>query len=547
VQSTGQIARFDSFAEFCTTAPPEGLGTTVEKVRKMCRHDPEAERLIAQQVGKNDKNDNNDENDTRRISQRVYENLPQTLRDVALEVDEGYERDSFLTGALPVVAGALPNVRFKYGGHWQSLNLYTAVIAPAGSGKGKMRHARKMADGLHQRLREESRQARKEWEQRKEDENAGDPGPKPPSLRFYTEADNSAANLKQSLSDAPHGVIFETEFKTLSTVLNQDWGQFRDVLLKGFQNEPVEVGRVSEDPVYVPHPAPSIAVSGTPGTFGEVVGDTEDGLFSRFAFYQFQARPEWKSQFGGIGETPLDKAVNRASDILDGAYGQLRHRDEPLYIKFTDEAKTKLNEACAFVMRHWKNDGVRPELFSSLKRAAVRALRIGAAMHLLRMQESGRALGAPRSVEVSTADVLLGMDVAFTYLAHSLSIAAQFKARDEKESLTQKQRGYLDALPNGTFTTSEAKSIASETGVNERTAQRWLKGRFSDAGVIQKMDYGEWKKVSGFGDSENASGVIPVIHVIPVILDTVGGLNVPEMDSQPNGTPSPDRKENAPF
>lgn len=473
----------------------------------------------------NDKNDRNDENDTGRISAKVYQGLPKTLSHVAREIEDGVERDVFLTGALPVVAGALPNVRFKYGGHWQSFNLYAAVIAPAGAGKGKMRHARKLAEPLNQRLHKETKERRSQWRDKKESEDQ-EAGPRPPYKRYYLPADSSAASLKDGLAGSPSSVIFETEFKTLSNVLSQEWGQFRDVLLKGFQNEPVEVDRQSQEPKVIEHPAPSMAVSGTPGTFSEVIGDTEDGLFSRFAFYRFEGEPEWKSQFGGVRETSLDQAVDRAAETLEKMYRRLEARaDNPLYVTFTEEAKRVVDDAASFVMEHWKSEGVRPELYSSLKRAALRAVRIGAIMRLLQHCEQGNSLAHPKSIEVGRESIEIGLRLSFTYLTHALRIASQFGSKNDRSSLNRKQRRYLDALPKGEFKTSEAKSIAEEVGVSKRTAQRWLNRWDEDTRLIEKVKQGVWQRVQDTSTTENVPSVIPVISVIPVFFDTESAEN----------------------
>jgi hypothetical protein len=472
----------------------------------------------------NDKNDTNDTNDTGRISGRVYDLLPNPLRDVARRLDEDHERDVFLTGALPTVAGALPNAQFKYGGHWQSLNLYTGVVAPAGAGKGKMRYGRKIGRPLNEHLHEKSRKARQKWKERKESEEQ-EAGPEPVYKRLFFSADTSAAELKSLLSDSPHGVIFDTEFKTLSTVLEQEWGQFRDVLLKSFQNEPVEVDRKQEEPTLVEHPAPSVAVSGTPGTFSEVISDTEDGLFSRFALYRFDEQPEWKSQFGSVEPSALDHAVEDAAEALKGMYQQQQGRTEPLYITFTDRVQRAVNQACSFVMRDWRSGDVRPELYSSLKRAAVRALRIASITRLLRHYDQGKNLSGSRRIEVGIEDGELGLRLAFTYLIHSLRIAAQFGSENDRGELDRRQREFLTALPNEEFETSKAKEIAEEGRVSPRTAQRWIKRWWKETDLVEKVETGVWKKTPDNPATENVPGVIPVISVIPVIFDAdMGGV-----------------------
>jgi hypothetical protein len=84
----------------------------------------------------------------------------------------------------------------------------------------------------------------------------------------------------------------------LSQALESSWGTFTDVLLKGFQNETIKMSRSSKGTVTISHPAPSIALAGTPTTFDGVISGTCDGLFSRFLFYRFDREFEWSTQFG---------------------------------------------------------------------------------------------------------------------------------------------------------------------------------------------------------------------------------------------------------
>jgi hypothetical protein len=48
VRVTGEVARFNSFAEFVTTPPPAGLGTDIETLERLCRDDAEAITLLRQ-------------------------------------------------------------------------------------------------------------------------------------------------------------------------------------------------------------------------------------------------------------------------------------------------------------------------------------------------------------------------------------------------------------------------------------------------------------------------------------------------------------------
>jgi hypothetical protein len=376
-----------------------------------------------------------------------------------------------------------------------------------------MSSARHVGDPLNRRLHEKSEQRLRDWHA--EHDGEGDPGPRPQWERLYIPADSSASHMKRTLSASPSGVIFETEFKTLASVLRQDWGAFRDVLLKAFQNEPVEVGREKDErPTLIEHPALSAAVSGTPLTFAEVIEDTEDGLFSRFGFYRFDVRPAWQNQLGELDGSALDTAKEAAAGVVQSMWTEQDYRDEPLYLTFTDEATRKLNAVCSFLTSHWQSEGVRPEMHSALRRAALRALRIAGILRLVKHHENGHSLTAPRTVEVGLEYVRTGLQIALTWLLHSLRIAETFGTRDERKGLSRDQRRFLDALPAGEFETSDAKQVAGEVGVNERTARRWLTQWATDTGLIRDVRHGIWERIDSDDDTTSVPGAVSVNSVL---------------------------------
>lgn len=495
------------------------------------------------------------------IPSSVYQALPDTIGDVARELDEGHDRDVFLTGLLPVLAGALPNAQFWYGGQWLSLNLYTAVVAPAGTGKGKMKHARSIGNPLNKHLHEQSRRRHAEWTRRKSEDSTEEPGPEPPFRRFFLAADSSAASMKENLEDCPHGVVFETEFKTLSTALGREWGQFRDVMLKGFQNEAVEVDRKSEEPLLINHPAPSMAVSGTPGTFSEVIGTIEDGLFSRFAFYRFSAEREWKSQFGDTGAAALEDAKGRAADCLKGMYRAQETREEPVSVRFSSKIKRLVNNTFGFILSRWKAKGVNRTLYASLKRAAVRALRIAAIIHLVRRHEgqnqaeniesvgiSGHSVDVEHKdskVEVGMQDAVVGVQIALTFLTNTLRIAEEDMEESvfgppspARSDLNRRQRSYLDALPDGEFKTGEAKDIAKELDIPWSTAKNWLARPFKENGLLEDVDHGVWRKPPDASPAKRGPGGHAYLSGLFGLLDVNPGLLVNPVSYSGDGAPS---------
>jgi len=50
VQATGELAEYDHFAEFVNDPPPKGLGADVDMLKRMCKKDDEALRLLREVV-----------------------------------------------------------------------------------------------------------------------------------------------------------------------------------------------------------------------------------------------------------------------------------------------------------------------------------------------------------------------------------------------------------------------------------------------------------------------------------------------------------------
>jgi len=478
-----------------------------------------------------DRKDKKDEKDTghtfdpTRLPAEVYEHLPDTLRAISDCLDAGHERDTFLTGVLPVCAGAMSNVRLRYGGQWLSLNLYTAVIAPAGSGKGKFRIAKQCGAKLDERIYKNSRREIQLWEQRQENEDE-DAGQRPQERTLFLPGDTSASEMKHMLQANPHSVMFETEFKTVGTALSQDWGQFRDVMLKAFHNESVTVARRKDDILRIGHPAMSAALSGTPSTLREVIEDVEDGLFSRFCFYTFEDETEWVPQFADDKDWELEEATDEAANRLDNINRALAQRDEPLFITFPGSVREKHTEACRAVLEALKSQDVPKCLHPNVKRAGLNALRFASIFALLRLDERATDLAKPKSVAISEADLRGGLYLAFSYLTHALQVADEMEATDGQKGLHEGHKDYLEALPEGAFDTADADRVADELGIGERQARRWRK-KFVQKGLLVDEGYGSWRRPS----SESVPGVLSVHSVLSVLFDRNGVDSRPKVEA----------------
>lgn len=545
------------------------------------------------------------------LSRRILELLPELLAEPAFRIGQRGDlrkRDVFLTGALPVWAGALPNVRFRYGGTGVSPNLYSAVVAPPASGKSALRHARKygrpssstssggtspesrtspksgasLESGAYPEGRA-SPQGSSTGQEGPEEEPSGRerPGVRAGRRQLFLTADSSAAALKRRLEEIPHGVIFETEFQALSRALGSSWGSFTDVLLKGLQNEAIRMSRSSKGAVTIPHPAPSIALAGTPAALGGFMSGsgstpgTGNGLFSRFLFYRFDREFEWSPQFrspqsestqseGPQSEGPqsedlqsgerrgsLEESLRGAGQKFREARRQLGARETPLWVSVPGALQEAHTRAFRSLTKKWGEDGSVPRsMQASLTRAGLQAVKIAVVLRGVRLAASGIPPASTQSIELGAEDMEAGIRLSLTYLLHAIEVGArlqgddgpqdtclqgkalqekagsQAKLNERKRDLTERQREYLEALPEEPFSTAEAKDLASGFGASKRGVQRWLKS-WRKAGLLRKPKRGMWAKRRPEREdsprTEGLPGAESVISVIDGIPALAGG------------------------
>jgi hypothetical protein len=231
------------------------------------------------------------------IPDEVYYALPQLLKEGAMAFTDKRKRDVFFTSAISIISGCLPNVTGVYFQEKVYPHLYTFIIAPAASGKGVLKNAKRLADKYHQKILQQSRDAQKlydnemsEFKQLERSRKKGEPSPEkpqePPYKIIYIPADCSKARMYEHLdANDGHGIICETEADTMSGAKKQDWGDYSPILRAGFHHETISYTRKQDNQyIEINNLRLAVALSGTPGQATRLLTSAEDGLFSRFLF-----------------------------------------------------------------------------------------------------------------------------------------------------------------------------------------------------------------------------------------------------------------------
>ncbi|MEO5931635.1 MAG: DUF3987 domain-containing protein [Candidatus Kapaibacterium sp.] len=423
----------------------------------------------------------------------VFNTLPPLLRQCVSFFRSDHERDVFLTAALPILAAALPNVLAINVDGWKPISLYMVIAANAGAGKGALRHARVLGEKINERLVETSRQERRQWKLEQQMQKNGEE--EPAKRMFFLPANSSARALIDSLSaNRGRGVIVESEIVTIAGALAQDWGNFLDILLKSFHAEPLSIDRKGEDSILIPHPAMSMAISGTPTSLRQWIPNTENGLFSRMAFYSFTDHPEWRTQEPREDQTALDAHMSHAADQLNELAMMLEGRTDPLCVYWEKEhwrwhTQTFSAEFARTLSAH--DDG---GLAATVKRAGVIAFRIACILSVVRAFEKGANLQTMRSVAVTDDDARSGILIAQVYLRHAIAIAEDMPKPRRASGGGGTRGAFLAALPSGEFRRRDYLRVAEEIGISDRTARKYLQVAIK-AGLLTEPSYAVYRKV----------------------------------------------------
>lgn len=434
------------------------------------------------------------------ILEQVYALLPSLLREATTHFEGGHRRDVFLTGALPLLAGCMPNYRGYYGQPSETLapNFYVTVIAGAAGGKSVLRWGMRLVAKVDEHLRKTSEVERQLWKERREHaqelEEPPPPGEKPPLRSLILPPDMSAAGFHRALKDRGGRVcIFGTEIDTLVNALAQEWGRFDADLRKAYHHEPISSIRAGGEERAVRDPQVSLVLSGTQGQFQRLIRSTENGLYSRLAVYYFDVHEPWRSQRPASDPGQRKEHFAALSEKVRGFCLELASREEPLWFLMEKRHWDRHDETFAWLLRRVYAEG-RGHLSDVVKRAGVIAFRIAMTLCLIRRHEEGAQLASTKTITASDEDVEAALTLACCYADHALRFSQTLEHQPSKDTSTYRIGQLLHYLGDE-FRNAEVYRQAGglDLKVSERTLRRDLE-KAADVGLIEQTKRSHWKK-----------------------------------------------------
>ena len=428
------------------------------------------------------------------IPDQIYDVLPPTLKE-ACNVFKGRERDVFFTSALSVISGGLHNVSGLYSNSEIYPNLFSIIIAPPASGKGVMKYSKQLGDCYHDFLLNQSREDLKEYKKEKrvfyskvkkaktdQDIEALIEPEKPKFKMFFIPGNTSSAMITKHLEyNDGMGCICETEADALTNALKQEWGNFSDIIRKGFEAELISQSRKTDlEYSEIKEPKFSLALTGTPNQLGLLMTSVQDGLFSRVLFYSFNAASIWKTTYtSGIIRSNKEIFEDYSADLCDKFKSNSAQK-----FAMTKEQGLKLDNTFSELLIH------NTALYVEDVRSTV--IRLGGMCYKIAM-----TLSAIRSddTEIICSDEDFNTAlylVKEVYLMHGINMLNRITKSSKKLNSTQTALyNWIQTKDN--FTRSEISEQANLLGIRDRTLSDILK-RFIELDFIERVSHGVYTK-----------------------------------------------------
>ena len=378
----------------------------------------------------------------------IYDKLPELLKECCTMYSNDREKDVFLISALTIISGCMPKLKGIYDTDFFSPNINTFIIAPSASGKRCMKHAKSLGVVVHKWLQEKTKV-----------------GNYKPSL--FVSGNSAPRGIIEHLkSNVEHnGIICETEADVIGGVMKQEWGDYSPLLRCAFGNEGLSISRIKDfDYIEIDSPKLSVLISGTPDQFNNIITDIDNGLFSRFLYYQFATPASWRDVTPTEGITMIEKLEpysERVKILYQKYYEQdckylLTNEQWIRHNEYFDRLYTELNSMYGNISH------------SSIVRIGVLCFRIAMVLTAVRnIDEPFESTLTPND-----EDIIIAQRLVECLIDHAmLIISSSKKAPIDLVMGIEKFKLYL---PKREFTRKEAVELGKLIDMSERLVDKHL-------------------------------------------------------------------------
>lgn len=419
----------------------------------------------------------NEEKQLPNIPASVYQSLPDFLKEISKVTGVNHEKDVLLLGSIATISSCLPHVYGIYDNRKVYPNLYLFVTAKASAGKGQLNHCRQLVYPVHKILREESEQLKEIYNRdmnvynaSKKDNPDAEKPIKPPEKMLFIPANSSATGVFQLLDDNKgQGLIFETEGDTLANIFKSDYGNYSDGFRKAFHHESISYyRRTDREHVEIEKPCLSTVLSGTPKQIINLVPDTENGLFSRFAFYYLNIKNQWKNVFEQLFSNGLDEYFEKLGQQFFDLYHVLK-TSPSIRFSLTEKQQNEFNKTFANLQDNY-HKLLGDEYMATVRRLGLIAFRMAMIFSTLRILENGEM---QRSMVCEDKDFNNAIAIIKVLIIHAKKVFSDLPEQSETPKRANRKQRFYDNLPSK-FSRQDYVEVAVNMNIPDKTAQGYI-------------------------------------------------------------------------
>ncbi len=438
------------------------------------------------------------------------EQLPTLLRMPVMMRDEDEDRDKMFLSCLLLYSGVMPNVFGIYHEKRVMPPFYLIMSAPSGARKGMIDDTRALVNPIESSLHRQYYHEKDEYQEQLAQYNALDRKqrasqrePEPPKYRsLFVAANSSSTAWQQSLADnEERGIMFETEADTLTQALKQEYGNYSDGLRKAFHHEQINYSRRTENEhVTVEHPQLAALLTCTPSQIPLLLSssEVENGLASRFLFYNLKGGHDWKDPFASV-EEPLAQRIEEVGKLYQELYTELMKRsDKPLQIVLSKQQQQLFNDYFKALLP--EQLGLYGESFDAfVYRLGLVTFRMAMVFTILRCYEHQPYFESESQALVcDDADLQTVLTIVNSLVNHTAHVYNNFLVHDKPISpaiaaMSAQEKTFYAALSDE-FTTAQCREITENIGIPWKTAERYLGSFVSKHHVAIRIRNGVYRK-----------------------------------------------------
>ena len=429
------------------------------------------------------------------FSNEIYSLLPGFLSDIISKASNYEDADLLILGSLTAISACLPNVSGIYAEREVFPNLFTFVSAPASAGKGRLTSCRYLIKPIHDNLKQLNKLEMEEYHRQlneyNQDKKSHEQPAEPPIRTLLIPANSSATAVYQMLNDNQGiGIILETEGDTLANTFKSDYGNFSDGFRKAFHHEMISYTRRKDrEFVELARPRLSALLSGTPRQVLSLIPDAENGLFSRFIFYNKSLILEWLNVFAASDNT-IDQYFEHLGHRFFAFYQTLQ-QSQLIRFSLTAPQQLEFNQFFGDVQLQYSSlFGL--DIVASVRRLGLITFRLAMILTTLRFMDGVAITPVALCSDTDFRTSLIMARVLLQHTAHVFSNLPTAKTDTASHRPNVNMSSFLNSLP-AEFDRQTYLSVAQQLRITPRTAESYIH-RLCASGQLQHPSYGSYIK-----------------------------------------------------